>query len=145
VVSGAWLLPLADAEAPEDLARLTAQRHHLFHNPQLMLKREGDPHTRDLKRERTELIARLAASLAERRKTERLERREWWRRLHAVRDELHALHPSALEDLDERIAAVRRQAEDNKVLLWREYFFALHTLASLRQFVQTVREGQSQE
>jgi hypothetical protein len=141
-VSAAWLLPLGQAEetAP-DLGRLAHERHHLFHNPQAAI----DPFTAlrtdyaELIAERRKLLEATRESLATDRRAGRAERREWFHRLHAVNAALHEKSPRLLAKIDESIAAAKIAAEQNKVLLWREFYFGLHTMESLRTLIDRVR------
>jgi hypothetical protein len=143
-VSAAWLLPLGQPlENLDDIAALKWRQHHAEHNPQLAI----DPFTAvrtdvaELIRDRRELIARISESLAAKRRDAGAfqERREWFRKLHALNEELHGKAPRVLANLDRQIADAERAAEQNKVLLWREYFFGLHSMESLQKLIAAVR------
>jgi hypothetical protein len=142
-VSAAWLLPLGrPLEDADDIAALKWRRHHAAHNPQLVI----DPFTAlktdvaELIRDRRGIIERIAASLAARRKDPlaRQERRAWFDELHRVNTDLHGQAPRLLENLDHQLKEAQEKREQNKVLLWREYFFALHTMESLRKLISTI-------
>jgi hypothetical protein len=143
-VSAAWLLPLGQPlEGLEDLSQLKSRRHHAMHNPQQAI----DPFTAlrsdvaELILERKTLIAQIAGSLASSRKDREAKerRREWFRALHGVNVALHLKAPAVLARIDSEIAEAEKALEQNKVLLWREYFFGLHTMGSLGEFVARVR------
>ncbi len=143
-VSAAWLLPLGQPlENLDDIAALKWRRHHAEHNPQLAI----DPFTAlktdvaELIRDRRELIERIAESLKTARRDAGAiaQRREWFGRLHQLNAELHGKSPRVLANLDRQIADAERAAEQNKVLLWREYFFALHTTESLQKLIVSVQ------
>jgi len=129
-VSAAWLLPLGQPlESSGTINELKSRRHHLLHNPQPALKQP--------------LLEKITTSLAASRHNPQsiAQRREWFEQLHTLNAELHAKSPHLLQQLDEQIIASHRAVEQNKVLLSREYFFALHTTESLRQFIEKVRRA----
>lgn len=140
VVSAAWLLPLGEAMDVEAVSALRHRRHHVVHNPQLAI----DPFTAlktdvaELIRDRRELVEGIGASLREDRKGGKAARREMFRKLHAVNAALHEKSPRVLGRLDEELAAARRAMEENKVLLWREWYFALHGMERLRGLMAEV-------
>jgi hypothetical protein len=143
-VSAAWLLPLGRGLSErESLSVLRWRRHHAEHNPQQLI----DPFTAlrtevaELITARKSLLERTRESLERSRKDpdERRERRRWFDELHAINKQLHAKAPRLLGELDREIAEARRDREQEKVLRWREYFFALHPGESLRQLVSTIR------
>ncbi|MGN6369739.1 MAG: hypothetical protein ACTHN5_15885 [Phycisphaerae bacterium] len=143
-VSAAWLLPLGQPlDNLDDIAALKWRRHHAAHNPQLAI----DPFTAlrtdvaEAVRDRRDLIAQIAHSLQTHRRDPAAiqQRRDWFRKLHALNQELHGKAPRVLANLDRQIADARRAAEQNKVLLWREYFFALHSMESLHKLIATIR------
>lgn len=144
-VSAAWLLPLGDGGKPgegeADIPGLRQRRHHLEHNPQIGIDAFTARKTdfAELITQRRELIPQIAASLAADRTGGREARREWFRRLHEVNAALHAKAPQVLGKIDEQLAEARLAAERNKVLLWREYYFGLHTMESLRTLVDRIR------
>jgi hypothetical protein len=53
--------------------------------------------------------------------------------LHAINAELHQKDARMLPNLDQQIADADGAMEQNKVLLWREWFFGLHARKSLEQ------------
>jgi len=141
-VSAAWLLPLGQPfEAADDLAALRWRRHHALHNPQLTI----DPFTAlktdvaELITQRRDLIKAIADSLAHHRHDGRPARAASFRQLHALNAALHEKAPRILANLDRQFAEVQRTREQNKTLLWREWFFALHSLESLQQLINKVR------
>ena len=143
-VSAAWLLPLGQPlENLDDIAALKWRRHHAKHNPQLTI----DPFTAlktdvaELIRDRRELVGRIGESLktARRDPAAFAQRRQWFERLHVLNQELHGKAPRVLANLDRQIADAERAAEQNKVLLWREYFFALHSTESLQKLIFSVQ------
>ncbi|MCL2647749.1 MAG: hypothetical protein FWD61_12185 [Phycisphaerales bacterium] len=142
-VSAAWLLPLGEGGQPlengGEINQLLSQRHHLLHNPQLAI----DPSTAEVA-QRQALIRKIAESLATARRGKKAfeQRRQRFEQLHAMNEALHAKAPDILRKLDVQIAECRRARERNKVLLWREYFFGLHTMASLRQLIEKMRGGE---
>lgn len=144
-VSAAWLLPLGKEYPLENLSALTWRRHHALHNPQLSM----DPFTAvrtdvaELVHDRRETIEQLGASLeaARRDRDARLHRRALFERLHRLNGHLHAKAPRILANLDRQLADARRALEQNRVLLWREWFVALHDSGSLRQLIARVRES----
>jgi hypothetical protein len=128
-VSAAWLLPIGRAAEIPDIPRLRWRRHHATHNPQQLI----DPFTA-VRTDVAELIAArkdLVARLLDRARADKAQRRAWFDQLHAVNEQLHAKSPRILGELDEKLAAARDARERNKTLLWREYFFALHSPGSL--------------
>lgn len=140
-VSAAWLLPLGQpVEAEADISALCHERHHLQHNPQLGI----DPFTAltadfaELLTHRRECIAHIQQSLQRARRDETEPRHTWFAQLHELNQRLHEKSPQILQKLDARITAARAALEQNKVLLWREYYFGLHTLASLRELMRRV-------
>jgi chorismate mutase len=147
-VSAAWLLPLGQPlEGVGDVSELKSRRHHVMHNPQLAI----DPFTAvktdvaELITERKTLVKEIAESLATSRRDREAkeQRREWFRALHGVNVALHLKAPAVLGRIDREIAEAEKAAEENKVLLWREYFFGLHTMGSLGQFVDRVRRQEN--
>jgi hypothetical protein len=142
-VSAAWLLPLGQAFEPEDIATLRWQRHHVEHNPQQAI----DPFTArktdvaELIAQRRELVERIAQSLREDRKGGRAFRNDAFRQLHAVNAALHVKVPGALGKLDRQIAEAVEHLAQNQTLLWREWYFALHSMEALRQLVAAVSAG----
>jgi hypothetical protein len=139
-VSASWLLPLGQAFPPEDLSALKWHRHHVAHNPQLAI----DPFTAlrpevaELISERKNLVQQISRSLTEARHSERAARRDWFACLHQVNQHLHEKAPRVLPRLDQQIEEAQRGMEQNKVLLWREWFFALHSRKSLEEFKKTI-------
>jgi hypothetical protein len=145
-VSAAWLLPLGKPIATEDdLAALKSRRHHARHNPQLAI----DPFTAlktdvaERIRDRRETIEAIAASLETARHdaAARQRRRGLFEQLHRINTELHGKAPRVLANLDRQLADAQGALVQNKVLLWREWFFALHARASLEQFVSRIRRS----
>jgi len=140
-VSAAWLLPIADhAENPASAPWLKWQLHHLTHNPQLALgstHQQYPPAAQALARRR-ELLELIADSLEIDRRLGREARHQWFDELHAVNRQLHEIVPERLTELLRRLAASEKALHDNKVLLWREWFFALHSLSSLRALVDKI-------
>jgi hypothetical protein len=145
-VSAAWLLPLGQPlEGLGDVSELKSRRHHVMHNPQLAI----DPFTAvktdvaELITERRTLVTRIAESLktSRRNREAKQQRREWFRTLHGVNVALHLKAPQLLARIDREIAEAEKALEQNKVLLWREYFFGLHTMESLGKFIERVRAG----
>jgi hypothetical protein len=143
-VSAAWLLPLGtEIATDEDLAALMSRRHHVVHNPQLAI----DPFTAlktdvaELIKARKETIEGLSGSVATNRNDPiaRQHRRELFDHLHAVNRQLHEKSPRILQNLDKQLASAQRAVAQNKVLLWREWFFGLHTTESLNQLIETIR------
>ena len=125
-VSAAWLLPLGrPLEDADDIAALKWRRHHAAHNPQLVI----DPFTaapdgcgRIDPGDRRELIEKIAASLATRRKDHlaRHERRAWFDELHRVNASLHEKAPrfSSL-NLDHQLnEAQEKAASKTKCFFW---------------------------
>ncbi len=139
-VSAAWLLPLGQAFPAEDLSALKWRRHHIQHNPQLAI----DPFTAlrsevaELILERKNLVQQISRSLAEARHSERAARRDWFACLHQVNQQLHQKAPRLLPNLDRQVDDARAAMEQNKVLLWREWFFALHSRASLEELQKAI-------
>ena len=78
-------------------------------------------------------------SVQNERRTAREQRRAWFQRLHAVNALLHEKAPAILAGMDRKIAAAREGAERAKVTRWREWFFGLHTRASLEKLVKQIR------
>jgi hypothetical protein len=137
VVSAAWLLPLGGRKNSGEISELMHDRHHLVHNPQLGI----DPFTK-LKTDYAELIAQrrmLIENLQSGGKSDKSQRRDWFDQLHATNQALHEKSPRVLQRIDGEIAAARIAAEQNKVTLWREYYFALHSMDSLRRLIMTIR------
>ncbi|HUO08238.1 MAG TPA: hypothetical protein VM008_08070 [Phycisphaerae bacterium] len=143
-VSAAWLLPLGQPlENTDDIAALKWRRHHAAHNPQLAI----DPFTAlktdvaELIRDRRVLVEQIGSSLATARNDSaaRRQRRECFDQLHALNAALHAKAPRLLANLDHQIADALRAREENKVLLWREYFFGLHSMESLQKLIAGVK------
>ncbi len=143
-VSAAWLLPLGQPlEHLDDIAALKRLRHHAKHNPQLAI----NPFTAlktdvaELIRDRRELIERIGESLKNHRRDAGAiaQRHACFERLHRLNEELHGKSPRVLANLDRQIVDAERAAEQNKVLLWREYFFALHSMESLQKLMSVVR------
>jgi hypothetical protein len=143
-VSAAWLLPLGQPlEGLDDISELRSRRHHVLHNPQ----RAIDPFTAvktdvaELIMERRTLLEQMERSLRDARKNPaaREQRQEWFRKLHGVNVALHLKAPRVLERFDREIAESERALEQNKVLLWREYFLGLHSMESLGKLVERVR------
>ena len=135
-VSAAWLLPLGGNKNAADVSQLLHDRHHLEHNPQLGI----DPFTK-LKTDYAELIAQrrtLIENLVNR-SGDKAQRREWFDQLHATNRQLHEKSPRVLKKIDDEIAGAEIAAEQNKVTLWREYYFALHSMDSLRRLILTIR------
>ena len=144
-VSAAWLLPLgphAPAVTPADISDLRHYRHHLRHNPQSGI----DPFTAlktdyaELIAQRQSLIRQIAASMETNRKAGRLERLALYRQLHAIIDQLHAKAPQVLAKLDTQLAAAATVLEQDKVLRYREYYFGLHSMDSLRTLIHKIRD-----
>jgi hypothetical protein len=142
-VSAAWLLPLGrPLEDADDIAALRWRRHHAAHNPQLVI----DPFTAlktdvaELIRDRRHLIEKIATSLTTHRKDPdaRRDRRTWFDDLHRINTELHKKAPRLLTNLDHQLQEAQQKREQNKVLLWREYFFALHSTDSLQKLITTL-------
>jgi len=143
-VSAAWLLPLGQPlEDSGDISFLKTQRHHLLHNPQQAI----DPFTAaktdvaELILERKTLLQQIRDSLRQSRRDKQAigRRREWFRGVHAVNAALHLKAPHLLARMDRQLEELERAQEQNKVLLWREYFFGLHSMASLGQLIAKVR------
>ncbi|HVT82775.1 MAG TPA: hypothetical protein VHM90_19210, partial [Phycisphaerae bacterium] len=139
-VSAAWLLPLGQAYPPEDLSALKWRRHHIEHNPQLAINPFTALRTEvaELITERKHLIENLNASRPQppARRADpatRHQRRAWFMHLHAINAELHQKDARMLPNLDQQIADADGAMEQNKVLLWREWFFGLHARKSLEQ------------
>jgi len=133
-VSVAWLLPLGQTPREgADVSELLHERHHLFHNPQ----RGIDPFTSlrteiaELLRDRRELVETIRNSIRQDRRGGRAERDSMFQKLHGVNATLHEKVPKVLRRIDGELEAARRQVEQNKVLQWREYYFALHSMESL--------------
>ena len=66
-------------------------------------------------------------------------RRQQFQRLHDINAALHRKAPRILERMDAEIAQARRQKLDDQVLFWREYFWGLHSMESLRQLMELIR------
>ncbi len=142
-VSAAWLLPLGiPLEGNDEIAALKSRRHHARHNPHLFL----DPFTSmkpaitETIRERRHLIDQIANSLAARRRdpVARQLRAAWFQQLHAKNISLHRTAPRILESIHHDLTQAQKANEQNKVLLHREYFFALHTMESLQKLIATI-------
>ena len=140
-VSAAWLLPLGQAFVSEDIPALKSRLHHTRHNPQ----RAIDPFTAlktdvaELIMQRRALLQQIDDSMQADRRGGKVERREWFRELHAVNESLHAKAPRILANLDKQLADASTHLEQNRTLLWREWFFALHSMESLQQLIMAVR------
>ncbi len=137
-VSAAWLLPLGQPLETSSVSALRSRRHHVEHNPQLADEIAGRRDLAGLMAERDELILHLGDKDGS--TAQRHERRDMFRRLHAVNAELHAREPGVLGSIDRQIAMAIEHQQANKILLWREYFFGLHSLESLRQLVDAIRQ-----
>ncbi len=140
-VSAAWLLPLGDGDRGESISTLKSRLHHLEHNPQLAIAPEEAGHSEiaGLLSGRQRLIQKIADSLAADRGQQRGERRGWFQELHAANAQIHQLAPGTRDELDRRMAAAEKTARDEKVLQWREWFFALHSASSLRDLIDKIR------
>jgi hypothetical protein len=136
-VSAAWLLPLGQPLEASSVSALRSRRHHVKHNPHLADEIAGRRDLAGLMAERDELILHLGDKDGA--AVDRDKRREMFRRLHAVNAELHAREPGVLGQIDRQIATALEHEQANKVLLWREWFFGLHTMGSLRELVERVR------
>ncbi len=143
-VSAAWLLPLGkEITTDEDLAALKSRRHHVQHNPQLAI----DPFTAvktevaELIKARKDTIEQLTTSLQTARKDPiaRQQRTALFHHLHTLNEQLHTKSPRILQNLDYQLTTAAQALTQNKVLLWREWFFALHTTDSLNHLIQKVR------
>ena len=140
-VSAAWLLPLGHAFHDEDFSTLKWRRHHIFHNPQLAI----DPFTSlrtdvaELIVQRKDLITQIAKSLAESRFKEREQRHGWFKQLHDINLALHQKAPRILPKLDDQITEALAAIDQNKVLLWREWFFGLHSIQSLENLKSAIQ------
>ncbi len=146
-VSAGWLLPAADEVASlPDPARLRAQRHHLAHNPQLLIAAgaAASGSADNLLQERQETIERIKTSLREDRgrrrrdASNRLVRGELFRRLHAINERLGELAPGVMQDIESQIVQAGIARENAAVAAWREYFFALHSRESLRELLARI-------
>jgi len=132
-VSAAWLLPLGQPQETSCVSSLRHQRHHLLHNPQLAMAER--PAAALLLQERAAVLAQLGAA-----PHGHDLRRTLFRHLHQINSDLWAREPWPLARLERHIASALEHDQVNKVLLWREWFFGLHSLESLRDLVQRVRE-----
>ncbi len=137
-VSAAWLLPLGQPLEASSVSVLRHQRHHLEHNPQLALVGRID--MAELVQKRREIIRELGDPAWRPRGDGHDVRRDLFRRLHAVNADLHFREPLLLGRIDQQIATAIEHEQVNKVLMWREYFFGLHTVESLRQLVNSIRK-----
>jgi hypothetical protein len=142
-VSAAWLLPLGQPVDPEDIAALAHRRHHVQHNPQLAI----DPFTA-LKTDvaeritaRKHTIEQIAASLqtARRNPAEKARRRQLFKHLHTLNEELHTFSPRILKNLDHQLTTATRAAAQNQILLHREFALPLHTTHSLERLIALIR------
>ncbi len=142
LVSAAWLLPLGDHTLPTgDLSALRWQWHHLQHNPQLAPDAAPGPEAARLLARRLNLIEQLHTSLQNHRRdpAARRQRRIDYRALHEINDTLNALRPRPLATIETQLNRLRALQRDQKIVNNREWFFALHTMASLRDLVRRVR------
>ena len=151
-VSAGWLLDLPGRdESPPSIANLRWQHHHLRHNPQLALPREYQPdHTvTGLLEARREKIRSIQDSLQADRRVGRgcrhgvAARRSWFRQLHQINRELLPHSQSTLNQIDQQLAYLRVHAAELTAAKWREYFFALHSMAALQALIDAVRGKQT--
>ncbi len=147
-VSAAWLLPLGGGSQPlennNDLPTLQWNRHHLTHNPQLALDpfTARKPEIASLINDRQSLIHQIATSLATTRNSPEARhlRQQLFQQLHTLNKILHQKSPTLLAKLDQEIQAALHQKSQNQTLLWREYFFALHTTDSLKKLIAAIQK-----
>ncbi len=142
-VSAAWLLPLGrPLEDADDIAALKSQRHHLAHNPQLMLDpfTARKPDVAEQIDERRSLIEQIRNSISTSRRNPdaRRQRAHWFHQLHTLNETLHHHAPRGLLNLDQQLKNALLAREQNKVLLSREYFFPLHSMESLQKLITTL-------
>lgn len=140
-VSAAWLLPLGQPlEMHDTLGHLRFERHHAEHNPDLYLdeKLARDPAVAKLLKEREHLIESIATSMQENRAGGRADRQAMFHTLHDTNAAIHAHAPEILSKLSDEIQSTLKAQRENKVLLWREYFFAMHDRQSLQEFTAEV-------
>ncbi len=149
-VSAGWLLDLPGRdESPVSIADLRWQHHHLRHNPQLALPREyeADPAVRGLLHARLENIRMIRDSLQADRRVARgcrdgsAARRNWFRQLHQINEQLLVRTQLVLNQIDQQLACLHLHAVEITAAKWREYFFALHTLDSLHALINAIRKN----
>ncbi len=132
--SAGWLLPVGQRapRASEPLSALLWQRHHLRHNPQLIPGVAADPALTALLSEREQLVRDLRAPRRKYDAAGRRQRHELFVRLGEINRQC-VMASGALVAMDKRIAESRQQMADEMALTDREYFFALHPWASLKE------------
>ncbi len=153
-VSAAWLLPLAQSaiQVPEDkkgiaenparaVSKLKITRHNATHHPEDFMAPElaAQQSVKDLVKERMALVQNIKKSQQENRRSERAERYVMFMRMHQINETLCHIAPETLTLIEKDLELASQIMRDNKVLLWREYFFAMHSDQSLREFVSQVR------
>lgn len=149
-VSAGWLLDLPGRdEGPLSIADLRWQYHHLQHNPELALPREyaAERSVTGLLEARREKIRSIQDSLRADRRVGRgcrdgaAVRRSWFRELHQINQRLLPHTQPTLQAIDQQLAYLRLHAAELTVAKWREYFFALHPMASLHALIDAIREN----
>jgi hypothetical protein len=128
VLSATRWLPLPRPAATEgDCRRLSRELRDVHYNPQRHLEEtEASEHLAELARRKQEWIARQPAT--------RPERRERFRMLRALTDELRSPLRPREEQLRQQLSLCQRQLRANAVLQRRDYAFCLFPADVLRPF-----------
>jgi hypothetical protein len=126
VLSATLLLPLpAYPATPEKRRRLAHRLRDHYYNPQRYLD-DGRREIRDLTAQKREWIARRPAT--------RRQRRERFRVLRELTEQLRQPLKEETRELEEELSECDRQLQANAVLRWRDYAFCLYPESLLRPF-----------
>uniref|UniRef100_A0A7C2NYW4 Flagellar protein FliT n=1 Tax=Schlesneria paludicola TaxID=360056 RepID=A0A7C2NYW4_9PLAN len=133
-------LPLGPTElvSADDLGRVRHALWDLAHNPQRHLGENLPEGARELVAERQQLVQQLLAESDRRRRSVR---RQAYRRVHAINAELAAMLDSRRRELADELSRLEQGRAANRLLLSREYSWALFPAELLRGFYAELFEA----